>query len=171
MNPMDMNETNRILAAITDFYPAFIRDRDHNRLSQVWQQLFADTPYSLVSEALFAFLKTDVKGFPPTPGALHAYILKTQQLNGPTEDEAWFQVYKAISRGLYYSQEEFDKLPPDIQEIVQSPRMLHEWAHMDSDDVNKVVAAHFKRSWRERQEKKQTRFLIPESSSDPRLTP
>ena len=168
---MDMIETKKILADITAMYPSFIKDRDPAVLSRVWQRLFANTPYALVNQALFAFLKTDVKGFPPTPGALHAYILKNQQLNGPTEDEAWFQVYKAISRGLYYSQEEFDKLPPDIQEIVQSPRMLHEWAHMDSDDVNKVVAAHFKRSWRAKQELKQDLLLIPESPSDPRLTP
>ena len=171
MNPMDMKETKRILAAITAIYPSFIKDRDPNTLSQVWQQVFANTPYTLVNQALNAFIATDIKGFPPTPGALNAFIRKAQQLNGPTEDDAWIKVYKAISRGLYNSQEEFDKLPPDIQRIVGSPRMLFEWAHMDSDDVNKVIAAHFKRSWRTRQEQEQNRLLLPETSADPLLMP
>ena len=168
---MDMKETRRILAAIQAIYPSFTKDRDPNVLSQVWQQVFINTPYPLVNQALNAFIATDVKGFPPTPGALNAFIRKARQLNGPTEDDAWIKVYKAISRGLYNSQEEFDKLPPDIQRIVGSPRMLFEWAHMDSDDVNKVIAAHFKRSWRAKQELKQELLLIPESPTDPLLSP
>lgn len=166
---MDMKETRRILAAITAIYPSFIRDRNPDVLSQVWQQVFANTPYPLVNQALNAFIATDVKGFPPTPGALNAFIHKTRQLQGPTEDDAWIKVYKAISRGLYNSREEFDKLPRDIQEIVGSPRMLYEWAQMDSSDVNKVIAACFKRSWRARQEIKQELLLIPDSTTNPLL--
>ena len=168
---MDMKETKRILAAITAIYPSFVRDRDPGILSQVWQQVFANTPYPLVNQALNAFIATDTKGFPPTPGALNAFIRKVQQLSGPTEDDAWTKVYKAISRGLYNSREEFDKLPPDIQRIVGSPRMLYEWAHMDSGEVNTVIAACFKRSWRARQELKQDFLLIPEAPTDPLLTP
>lgn len=168
---MDMKETKRILADITAMYPSFIKDRDPRVLSLVWQQVFANTPYPLVNQALYAFFSTDVKGFPPTPGALNAFIRKTQQLNAPSEDEAWIKVYKAISRGLYNSREEFDKLPPDIRKIVGSPRMLYEWAQMDSSEVNGVIAACFKRSWRARQELKQELHLIPESPSDPLLNP
>ena len=168
---MDMKETKRILADITAMYPSFIKDRDPRVLSLVWQQVFANTPYPLVNQALYAFFSTDVKGFPPTPGALNAFIRKIQQLNAPSEDEAWIKVYKAISRGLYNSREEFDKLPLDIRKIVGSPRMLYEWAQMDSSEVNGVIAACFKRSWRARQELKQELLLIPESPSDPLLNP
>ena len=168
---MDMKETKRILADITAMYPSFIKDRDPRVLSLVWQQVFANTPYPLVNQALYAFFSTDVKGFPPTPGALNAFIRKIQQLNAPSEDEAWIKVYKAISRGLYNSREEFDKLPPDIRKIVGSPRMLYEWAQMDSSEVNGVIAACFKRSWRAKLELKQELLLIPESPSDPLLNP
>ena len=37
--------------------------------------------------------------------------------------------------------------------------MLHEWAQMDSGEVNTIIAAGFKRSWRARQELKQE--LLP----------
>ena len=168
---MDMKETKRILADITAMYPSFIKDRDPRVLSLVWQQVFANTPYPLVNQALYAFFSTDVKGFPPTPGALNAFIRKTQQLNAPSEDEAWIKVYKAISRGLYNSREEFDKLPPDIRKIVGSPRMLYEWAQMDRSEVNSVIAACFKRSWRARHELTQELLLLPEVPAEPLLNP
>ena len=57
------------------------------------------------------------------------------------------------------SREEYEKLPPDIREIVGNSRMLHEWAQMDSSEVNTIIAAGFKRSWRARQELKQE--LLP----------
>ena len=163
-----MTETKRILAAITAIYPTFTRDRDAAVLAQVWQQVFAATPYLLVNQALTAFIATDTRGFPPTPGALNAYIMKTEQLKGPTENDAWARVYKAISRGLYNSREEFDKLPQDIREIVGSPRMLYEWAQMDSSEVNSVIAAGFKRSWRTRQELKRE-LMLPSGAISPDL--
>ena len=168
---MNMKETKRILAAITAIYPAFVKDRDPEVLSRIWQQVFASTPYPLVNQALTAFLATDVKGFPPTPGALNTFIRKTRQLKEPSEDDAWVKVYKAISRGLYNSREEFDKLPPDIRQIVGSPRMLYEWAQMDRSEVNSVIAACFKRSWRARHELQQDFLLIPEAPADPLLMP
>ena len=54
---MDMKETKRILAAITASYPSFIKDRDPAVLSQVWQQVFVNTPYPLVNQALNAFIR------------------------------------------------------------------------------------------------------------------
>ncbi len=152
---MNMEETNQILASITAIYPVFVRDRDARTLAKVWQQVFNAIPYQLVNQALMAYIATDTKGFPPTPGALNMWIAKTQQMNGPTENEAWAMVYRAISRGLYNSREEYEKLPPDIREIVGNSRMLHEWAQMDSSEVNTIIAAGFKRSWRARQELKQ----------------
>ena len=152
---MNMKETKRILAAITAIYPTFVKDRDPEVLSRIWQQVFASTPYPLVNQALTAFLATDVKGFPPTPGALNTFIRKTRQLKDPSEDDAWVKVYKAISRGLYNSREEYENLPEDIREIVGSPRMLYEWAQMSPGELNTVVAPGFKRSWRARQELRQ----------------
>ena len=97
---MNIKETQRILASITAVYPSFTKDRDCRILTQVWQQVFADVPYPDVSKALGAFFASDTKGFPPTPGAVNAYIRKIRQLNEPTENDAWARVVKAASRGL-----------------------------------------------------------------------
>ena len=130
---MNMKETKRILAAITAIYPAFVKDRDPEVLSRIWQQVFASTPYPLVNQALTAFLATDVKGFPPTPGALNTFIRKTRQLKEPSEDDAW--------------------------------------AQMDRSEVNSVIAACFKRSWRARHELAQEFLLLPEVPAEPLLNP
>ena len=138
---LNLTETQRILASIQAVYPSFIKDRDIDVLEQVWLQVFADIPYVEVNRALGLFFASDAKGFPPTPGAVNAYIRKTQQLDAPSENQVWSRLLKAVSRGLYNSREEFDKLPPDIRQIVGSPRMLYEWAQMDSSEVNGVIAA------------------------------
>ena len=49
--------------------------------------------------------------------------------------------------------------------------MLYEWAQLDSGEVNTVIAACFKRSWRARQELQQDFLLIPEAPADLLLTP
>ena len=152
---MNMKDTSRILASIQAVYPNFTKDRDARVLANVWQQVFADVPYAEVNRALGAFFASDVKGFPPTPGAVNAYIKKSKQLTAPTENEAWARLLKAVSRGLYNSAEEYEKLPEDIREIVGSPRMLYEWAQMSPGELNTVVAPGFKRSWRARQELRQ----------------
>ena len=168
---MNMKETQRILASITAIYPSFTRDRDCAVLARVWQQVFAGVPYPDVSRALAAFIASDTKGFPPTPGAVNAYIFKARQLCEPTEDEAWARVMKAVSRSCYYSAEEYAKLPEDIREIVGSPRMLHEWSQMSAGELNTVIGPGFKRSWRARRELRQelAPFLRPGESGPLKL--
>ena len=151
---MNLTETQRILASIQAIYPTFIKDRNIDVLEQVWLQVFADVPYEEVNRALGLFFASDVKGFPPTPGAVYAYIRKVQQLDTPSENQVWVRLLKAVSRGLYNSQEEYEKLPEDIREIVGHPRVLYEWAQLSTSEMNTVIAPGFLRSWRARQELK-----------------
>ena len=151
---MNMKDTSRILASIQAVYPNFTRDRDARVLASVWQQVFADVPYEEVNKALGIFFASDAKGYPPTPGAVNAYIRKSRQLAAPTENEAWARLLKAVSRGLYNSTEEYEKLPEDIREIVGHPRVLYEWAQLSTSEMNTVIAPGFLRSWRTRQELK-----------------
>ena len=157
---MNRQETSRILAMITAIYPAFLKDRDPKILADVWHRVFMEDPYELVERALSAFIASDTKGFPPTPGAINAFIVKSRQLREMTDMEAWGLVYKAVTRGYYNSREEFEKLPPMIRKIVGSPSQLWEWAQMSTGEVNTVVASAFMRTYRARQEmEREMRFL------------
>ena len=72
---MTQKETLKILASIRAVYPSVSKDRDIEALTTVWQRIFAETPYELVSEAVTAYIATDTKGFPPTPGNVNDNVL------------------------------------------------------------------------------------------------
>lgn len=160
---MTQQETNKILALIVEMYPKFNEGRNPQLTSKMWSAMFQEEPYEWVEKGFLAFVATDAKGFPPTPGAIKE---KIQQLSGteePTEMEAWSILFKAICRGAYNSKEEFDKLPREIQEIVGHPSQIYEWSQMDSDEVNTVVASNFQRSYRARTESRKVEMRLPDS--------
>lgn len=159
---MTKSETSRLLKCISAVYPSFDKDRDPALLIGIWQRVFADVPAALVEKAFYAFIGTDVKGFPPTPGALNAIIHRVEQKEGLNEDTAWVLVMKAASKGCYYSGDEFAKLPPEVQRIVGSPGQLYEWSQMNQHDFHAVIETGFKRSWRARYEHDQEmKFFLP----------
>ena len=67
-----------------------------------------------------------------------------------TESEVWTLVSNALRNGIYGAQEEFDRLPPVVRRLVGSPGQLREWAMMDADTVQSVVASNFQRAYRVR---------------------
>ena len=156
---MNSRETNRLLACITAVYPGFIKDRDPKIIADIWQRIFMQESYELVEAALSAFIASDTKGFPPTPGAVNAYILKLRQLNELSEDEAWTLIRRAACNSSYHAAEEFEKLPPELRRYVGSAQQLNEWAMMDTHTFETVTAAGFRRSWRTRHELE--RELVP----------
>lgn len=158
---MNMKETGKILSVISEMYPSFRKDRNIEATAKIWQQIFAQTPYDLVSRALTSYIATDAKGFPPVPGALNERICQARELNGMNENEAWSLVYRAVCRGIYNSREEFDKLPEEIRQIVGHPSQLHEWAMLDAHEVSTVIASGFKRSWRARTELQRALGIAP----------
>ena len=159
---MNQAETGKILAVISEIYPSFRKDRNIEATARIWHQIFAQTPYALVEQALTSYSATDTKGFPPVPGALNERIYQLEELRGLNENEAWSLVYRALCRGIYNSEEEFAKLPKEIQRIVGHPRQLHEWAMLDTHEVSTVIASNFKRSWRAQKELKRTLGEVPQ---------
>ena len=49
---------------------------------------------------------------------------------------------------MYEAREEFEKLPESVRRIVGAPSQLRDWAMMDCDTFNSVVASNFQRSYR-----------------------
>lgn len=158
---MTKADTAKILSMISEMYPSFRKDRNPEITLSVWQRIFQDQPYALVENALMAYIASDVKGFPPQPGALNAFINQAAASLEPSETEAWRMVIRAARRGLYNSHEEFAKLPPSIQRIVGSPEQIYEWAGMSVEDMNTVVASHFKRAYRNYLEHAGDFFRLP----------
>ena len=83
--------------------------------------------------------------------------------NVMTDEKAWRLIYAAICNSAHNSGGEFAKLPPELQRIVGSPNQLRDWALMDSDTVNSVVASNVQRAYRTRTASEREMRLLPES--------
>lgn len=161
---MSRQEVLFIMAVLRAAYPSFYRNmsrEDAQAAVDLWREMFADDPAPLVGAAVKALIASDEKGYPPHIGAVKA---KLRQLTAPvrdTEAEAWSRVLKAVSNSAYSAREEFDALPPPLQALVGSPAQLREWALMDSDTVNSVVASNFQRSYRARAAQREQWDALP----------
>lgn len=148
---MTLPETAKLIAVISEVYPKFMDGRQIKTTAMLWQKIFANDPYAEVEAAFFAFVSADEKGFPPAPGAIRALLNKLRQPEGETtETEAWAMVQKATRNSIYNADKEFAALPEEIQSCIGSPATLREYAIMDSETLNTVVASNFMRSYRAR---------------------
>lgn len=150
---MTLEETSAVMDVLTVAYPQFYKtqtDMEKLMAATLWAEMFADDDVRAVLAAVKALIASDTKGFPPVIGAVKDKLRLLTQPKEMTEQEAWALVSKAVRNGNYGAQAEFDKLPPVIQRIVGSPSQLREWAAMDSDTVQSVVASNFQRSYRAR---------------------
>ncbi len=148
---MTREETLAIMSVLKAAYPAYYRDMtrmDADSVVNLWAELFRDEPAELVALAVKAHIASDKKGYPPHIGAIKESILQLRAPDEMTEQEAWGLVVKALRNGYYNAQEEFAALPPVLQRLVGGPNQLREWAMMDFDTVQSVVASNFQRSYR-----------------------
>ena len=87
---------------------------------------------------------------------------KLMQDDDLSEMEAWAKISAACRNGIYGAQEEFDKLSPTLQRIVGSPQQLSEWALLDADSLQSVVASNIQRSFRTVQQREREQAKLPQ---------
>ena len=88
-------------------------------------------------------------------------IQRMDRKDDRTPSEAWSLVYKAIKNSTYWSEEEFKKLPEDIQRFVGHPDQLRDWALMDAEVIQSVIASNFQKSFKVRQENDRNYAKLP----------
>ena len=161
---MTRQETATIMDILAAAYPRFYSGPDAPNPVQtlnLWATMFADDPVEVVAMAVKAFIASDKKGFPPHIGAIKDAIVKLKTPDAMTEQEAWELVRKATSNSNYGAKDEFEKLPPVVRRLVGSPNQLREWAMMDSDTLNSVVASNFQRSYKARAASEREYMALP----------
>lgn len=140
---MTRDETKVIIRAMKESYPNF-NPKDLTGTVDVWSQMLIDYDYKNISKALQKYILSDSSGFAPSIGQIVGLIdmpISREPL------EAWSLVRKAICNGTYHSEEEFAKLPAEIQTAIGSAANLKEMAQMDVDVVESVEQSHFIRSY------------------------
>lgn len=161
---MTRAETLAIMSVLKAAYQNFYKDMSRDEAESIvslWMEMFKDDPAEVVAMAVKAFIASDRKGFPPHIGAIKDSIVKLKTSDELTEQEAWELVRRACSNSNYGAKEEFDKLPPVVRRLVGSPNQLREWAMMDSDTLNSVVASNFQRSYKARAASEREYLALP----------
>ena len=162
---MNREETLKVCLIVQSAYPQHYErfgDRERQAMSEVWNAVLTDYTYPVVCAGVKAFISTDTKGFPPSPGQIidHIHKLTAKPENKLSESEAWGMVYKALCNGIYGAEEEFNKLPPVVQRAVGSPDVLRAWAM--EENVN-VTQSNFQRSYRTVSEQAREEAKLPQS--------
>ncbi len=163
---MNLVETAKLMAILETAYPMFYSKKTQQEREdaiRLWAEMFADEPGELVAVAVKALIKSRVSTFPPGIGEITEMIQKITQPDQMTEIEAWGLVLRAVSNSNYNSAEEFKKLPTVLQRLVGAPSQLREWAAMDSETLNSVVASNFQRSYKVRAKNERDYLALPSS--------
>lgn len=154
---MTSEETMKLLRAITAVYPNY-NPKDMKDTAEIWTMILADLPFSAVFAA-FRSYTDEGHEFAPNAGQLRA-LLKNVTSTEMSDGEAWGLVLKAMQRSTYYSQEEFDKLPEDVQKAIGSPEYLRSLALSDSESLS-VEESHFYRNYRVEKERRTQMDNLP----------
>ena len=157
---MTITETKKIISIMVFTYPNF-KPANVAQTIEIWANMLVDYPYQVIEAALKAYIMTDTSGFAPSISQL---IALTRKFDGDAMEagEAWALVRRAISKGTYYSEEEYAKLPPDVQRAVGSARQLYVWA-TDEDYNESVISSNFKKNYNIVLERSRQEALIPQN--------
>ncbi len=163
---MTIAETAKIMAILETAYPAFYSKAsavEKASAAKLWQMVFDQEPYQVVQMSVLSLIKNRTNTFPPVPGEVSEKIQELTQPKRMTEMEAWGIVQKALRNSLYGYEEEFAKLPAEIQKTVGSANTLREWALMPADEVHTVVSSNFQRSYKVAAKRQQELNALPGS--------
>ena len=159
---MTAQETGAVMDILRAAYPQFYRGLPAGEAKNViglWAAMFGEEPVAVVLAAVKRLIASDVKGFPPSIGAVKEQIYRLYHPQERTEQEAWSLVVRAVNTGD--AERSFAQLPPDVQAVVGSPVRLTEWGRMDESAFLSVTASNFQRSYRAQQASRREQAKLP----------
>lgn len=149
---MTLKEAGQIVGLLLFNYPDTLRDNSDEAFQTYvrnWHSFFVEDRAEEVLAAVQKIIASSQERFAPNIGMIREQMRKNREPKGGlSEQEAWELVKRALRNGLYGYKEEFAKLPPTVQRCVGSENMIREWAVMESETLDSVVASNFMRSFR-----------------------
>lgn len=161
---MTLQETREVMKALSTAYPRFYAGLDEERqknAAMMWMAAFKSDDVRLVVAAVWSFIGTDEKGFPPVPGQILAKMRLITSHGELSAEDAWNMVRVALRDSLYGAQEQFDKLPESVKGIVGNAEQLVKWAEMDSETVHSVVSSNFLKAYRTESARRKEYAALP----------
>ncbi len=141
---MTREDIKRLLGMITITYPNF-KLNDPALAVDVWHQILEPDEAQHIFDAFSVYARTDTSGFAPSPGKLHMMI--ADRLSDEIDEGEIMTMLTLASRNANYGfQEEFDKMPRELQKAVGSPTNIRNWGQMSQEQLsyafNNVVKAY-----------------------------
>lgn len=161
---MTRHETAETLAILKAAYPHSFREitkADAEAMLNLWARQFAEDDPKIVSAAIDSLIATRTSGYSPTIGEVKEQIAKLNSADIPDDGTAWAYVSRACRNGLYGYREEFAKLPLSVQRAVGAPEQLKQWAAMDAETVESVIASNFRKTYNALQIRERERAKLP----------
>ena len=156
---MTANEIFKILNILEAAYKNFYSGSNKENVIALWSVMFRDDDPRQVEEAVYACISANK--FPPTIAEVREKMTLLERGNEMSEMEAWSMVKQAAEHSCYHAAEEFKKLPPILQRIVGSPSQLRDYALMDIEQFNTIVASNVQRSYRELVRREREYSVLP----------
>lgn len=144
---MTREETQKILMTVQALFPNY-NPPNKTVVVNAWFEMFSEYTYGQVSAALKTYAATETSGFAPTAGQLIDKIQMITQPQRLNEMEAWSLVSKAIRNGFYGAEEEYEKLPVEVQKAVGSSSQIRQWALSNIESVETVIQSNFMRTYK-----------------------
>lgn len=145
---MNRDETLKVMGVLKAAYPRYYANQSkEDILSAVnlWNVMLNEYDYAIVTKAVRALIAT-VK-FPPSVAEVIESIQKITMPRQLEPLEAWGLVKRAIKNSLYNAEDEFLKLPEEIQMTIGSPEQLRAWAKDEENAADTVISSNFQRSY------------------------
>lgn len=161
---MTREDVKKLIAVVTATYPNHFRNytgQEIDNMVSAWVRVMMDVDYKTADRGLTVYLRSDTKGFPPSPGQIIECMRLLEPDNSMNEMEAWSLVERAVRNSGYASTEEFNKLPQIIRRVIRSPTRLKEWSQMDMADFQTVEQSNFMRSYRAELEREKNNAKVP----------
>lgn len=162
---MNAKDVKGILALLQTEYPSsFSKMDDQQKRAKInlWAELFQNDPAPLVYASVKAIIAGEAREFAPSAGEIKNKMHDLNSASEISETEAWAMVAKACRNGIYGYAAEFQKLPPAVQAAVGRPEQLREWAVMDVETLESVVASNFMRGYKTAIKRERELSLIPD---------
>lgn len=147
---MKKTEVAQLLSLIEAEYPQSFRglsEEQRNLKLGLWEKEFENDDAMVVYAAVRTLMRSG-REFAPTSGQIREKMTEFSEVNTLDEQQAWALVAKACSNGSYGYRTEFEKLPPTVQKAVGRAEQLKDWAAIDVDTLQTVIASNFMRSYR-----------------------
>lgn len=149
-----------------NLFKDFKEDADREALVKDWYRIFKDYDYRVVQIAL-DYLINNVKieniqlfNQADLKSEIKSKIVKLTTQEQLSEIEAINMIKKAVSRSGWYSVEEFEKLPPILQKLVDTPSRLKQWSQMGSE-FDTVVLSQLRKGYDIMLKREQERVALP----------